>query len=463
MEDTEAITQCEQAKVAGFAEAETMTQEMAASCEADSANCDCSVLEHKSAQTQCEQALAAGLAEAESIAREMRAKCTRDPMNCDCSSIVQASGRQQCEAEYQKHTEEAYAGIRKMLGECIADPQSCECETIQNPEILKFCQEQREIGTSCLETGKAEDCDRIDAERLLPRGMPKFLQPFFSSSIKKKVDAERSKRLGEVYKVMASCVEDVESCDCSQLEYDYAQNTCEKQKKISTDCINGDAEACDNLDDTAIFSSNLPSFVRPFMEKRISSLIKGKKDRLYAQSASVITDCIKDAHECDCTKLTYGQAICEERKAVAMKCEEGDIDACMDIEGNVLPANVPSFIRGPLEKIIQPLIAAKKKGVAMSMMADMGPKMATCFENPESCDCSFVPKTYQSFCEERRLLGVDCIDGDFEACETLENLPMVPEDVPSFVRGPLEGIVKKNMGGVMARIAEAKAQARSAS
>ncbi len=250
----------------------------------------------------------------------------------------------------------------------------------------------------------------------------------------------------EIHKFILGCLESPETCDCSKTN-ENGRGFCNAQLEKVNKCMKGiGPTACENMEEV-ILPDNMPGFMKKFMGTTLKDAVKNKKASAIKKSTEQAKLCVEKPEECDCSNVPgYAKDFCSNKKDLAIQCmKEYNITACMilDADESVLPPTVPEGIRKILEPIIKPIIDAKKNAVKQLAAKDAVVIANSCFANIETCDCSKIPHINgRLFCKERvDLVGV-CMKGDIEACMTLDSLPIMPDDVPEFIRNAIEPLIK---------------------
>ncbi len=250
-----------------------------------------------------------------------------------------------------------------------------------------------------------------------------------------------------IFKFALNCVESPENCDCTSL--DEGAEFCGEQIDKAKECMNN-FNKCEGLEDDYILPGNMPDFMKKFFGTTMKSAIKQKKEsyakKIAGQQAKI---CIETPENCDCDSVpVYAGEFCENKKNLSIQCmNENNITACniLDADETILPPNFPEGIRKIIEPIIRPMVNAKKETVKQLALSNTVGIVTSCFaKNFENCECEKIPHvTGRIFCAERMELGRQCVNGDIDVCKEVDSMPMIPEDIPSFVRKPLEPLIKK--------------------
>ncbi len=93
-----------------------------------------------------------------------------------------------------------------------------------------------------------------------------------------------------------------------------------------------------------------------------------------------------------------------------------------------------------LKELIKKDIAEREEQAKQEMIS----QLTTCVMDPRQCDCSKIPvKKHQQECEENTALAIKCeYEEDMSACDELQSKPIVPEDMPAFLKPFFESTMK---------------------
>lgn len=101
------------------------------------------------------------------------------------------------------------------------------------------------------------------------------------------------------------------------------------------------------------------------------------------------------------------------------------------------PENAPEWLREAIEGEIQ-----QREEEAIAEMVEV---LTTCVNDPRDCDCSDIPvDKHRQDCEENKALAIRCeFEQDMNACQELEGKPLVPDDVPEYLRPAFESTMSE--------------------
>ncbi len=101
------------------------------------------------------------------------------------------------------------------------------------------------------------------------------------------------------------------------------------------------------------------------------------------------------------------------------------------------PENAPAWLREAIEGEMQ----QREEGA----IAELVEVLTTCVNDPRDCDCSGIPvDKHRQDCEENKALAIRCeFEQEMSACEELESKPLVPDDVPEFLRPAFESTMSE--------------------
>ncbi|HLE07941.1 MAG TPA: hypothetical protein VI933_04985 [archaeon] len=360
MGEPQAVARCEKEVNIG--------KEVKAECETDLDKCDCSKIDNEIARASCNNAknYAVGWKD------KFKKQCEDDPMNCDCSTVPNAAGVSECVKQKEIAIKQSQGEIGKQLDACFSDVDKCDCSKLPKPEYVKFCSEQLDIGKTCRDTGQL--CDRLENYDISPPGLPEFLKPFFKSSIRAKVDAEKNKALAQASDVARECVMDVKNCKCESIPQAY-RDFCIERRTLQTECqYDKKVESCEKLDQmTEVVPSTAPAFIKIPLDALLRPLINLQKEQIkgqYAEEArKQIVGCITNVDTCDCSKVPMRyRDFCQGKVDKTKKCYAGDYGTCFKLmdEKNV-PEDIPSFIRIFVEAPADAAVKAQSEMMYMKM------------------------------------------------------------------------------------------------
>jgi hypothetical protein len=154
---------------------------------------------------------------------------------------------------------------------------------------------------------------------------------------------------------------------------------------------------------------------------------------------------LSNPEKCDCGKTPgYARAFCEKKKALQIKCEAGDYDACLvlDQEPN-LPEGIPTFAVGLLEKTVNALKNARKQLTMANASRKVGNMILACMDDAAKCDCSLAPAgAIKAFCEHKKTLVGQCREKKmYEACFQLDEEENYPPETPDLIKSYIKNNV----------------------
>lgn len=185
----------------------------------------------------------------------------------------------------------------------------------------------------------------------------------------------------------------------------------EKLFNYCTELANQDYETM--LKDEKCKSENAPVWLKDKVDEKINDLKENASEKIL----EVLTNCINDPRDCDCSKIPAGNAEtkCEESKALAIKCEfQEDKSACTQLN-NIdlnLPSNIPKFLQPFFKQKLNDAIGSKEK----EMFNKFAPK-----------ECIEAKATTREECEKimfEKNAPRECIEAGAttkEACEKIMN------------------------------------------
>ncbi len=99
------------------------------------------------------------------------------------------------------------------------------------------------------------------------------------------------------------------------------------------------------------------------------------------------------------------------------------------------PDNAPEWLRDKIKTEMTDREEEAKK--------EMVSQITTCINDPRQCDCSKIPVAkHRNDCEKNTALAIKCeYEQEMAACDELSKQPIVPEDIPSFLRPLFEQTV----------------------
>jgi len=382
---------CELNKQKAIAEMEKQKTNVEQACRKDLSKCDCSAVEDEDGRKQCELAVIEAKYQIEKQKTDKIRSCAGDIEACDCSDLENEAGRTECE----QRLSEGKALKSKIENACKADLLNCDCSEITD-----------EVGKTICEAGVKNGLEEADSA---------------------------------VKNALSKCFKDVEKCDCSQLglsEQSYV-DFCDIQKTYGLNCKH-EGLNCDKLEDVDIYPAGMPSWLGKIFAKSYADYVNKEKEKGAKEAAGVITQCLNDPESCDCGKTPgYARAFCEKKKALQIKCEGGDYDACLVLEQEpVLPDGIPPFAVGMLEKLVNTLKNAKKQITMASAANKVGNMILECMDDASKCDCSLAPSgAIKTFCGHKKMLVGECREGKiYESCFKLDEEANYPPETPDLIK-----------------------------
>ncbi len=249
-----------------------------------------------------------------------------------------------------------------------------------------------------------------------------------------------------VKSALSKCFKDVEKCNCSQLglqEQSYV-DFCEIQKSYGLSCKH-EGTNCDKLDNVEIYPAGMPPWLGKIFATSYADYVNKEKEKGAKEAAGVITQCLNDPQNCDCGKTPgYARAFCEKKKALQVKCEGGDYDACLILEKEPnLPEGVPTFAVGMLEKLVNMLKNARKQLTMANAARKVGNMILECMDDSSKCDCSLAPSgQIKTFCEHKKKLVNECRERKiYESCFKLDEEANYPPETPNLIKDYIQSSV----------------------
>lgn len=390
------------------------------------------------AQEAARQAQAEAERQAQIIKTKIEQDCRRNLSACDCSSVKDEAGRKQCELAVIEAKYQAEKQKTDKIRLCVNNIDACDCSDIENATGRAECEQKlqgsktlkEKIKKACEENPINCDCSAIEQSEgrsQCEEGVKKGL-----------AEAENS-----VKSSLSKCFKNVEECDCSQLdlkEQSYI-DFCETQKSYGLNCKH-EGTNCDKLENVEIYPPGMPAWLGKFFSKTYADYINKEKEKGAKEAAGVVTQCLNDPQNCDCGKTPgYARAFCEKKKALQIKCEAGDYDACLilDSESN-LPEGIPPFAVGMLEKLVNTLKNARKQLTMANAARKVGNMILECMDDASKCDCSLAPAgAIKTFCEHKKTLVGQCREQKiYESCFKLDEEKNYPPETPDLIKNYIQ-------------------------
>ncbi len=360
-------------------------------CRKNLSSCDCSSIENEDARKQCELAVIEAKYQAEKQKTDKIRSCVNNIDACDCSDIKDEAGKSECEQKLG----EGKALKGKIEKACRDNSINCDCSQIEQPEGRSQCEEGVKKGLS--------EADSV------------------------------------VKSAFSKCFKDVEKCNCSELglpEKSYV-DFCEIQKTYGLNCKH-EGTNCDKLENVEIYPSGMPPWLGKIFSKSYADYVNKEKEKGAKEAAGVITQCLNEPENCDCGKTPgYARAFCEKKKALQIKCENGDYDACLVLEKEPnLPEGIPPFAVGMLEKLVNTLKNARKQLTMANAARKVGNMILECMDDSSKCDCSLAPSgPIKTFCEHKKTLVNECREKKiYESCFRLDEEANYPPETPDLIK-----------------------------
>ncbi len=334
-------------------------------CINDITNCNCELISNDLARAECVKNKEFYI----DYVTNFKSKCEVNLSDCDCSKIPELTAQVKCQQEKERAILEAKSSIYSALYNCFKDVKNCDCSKLPNEAYVAYCEETRDYGLACMETGSL-GCERLDSIRLYPPGLPVFLRPYFSSTMKYFIDAEKVKWMSKAVDNAKNCVIDPENCSCDDVPV-YSRGFCLEKKELQTDCIiNRNITACEVLDESVeVVPRTAPKFVRDFFNPILRPLVLLQKERVkgrYAQEVKdLMIDCIRDTVNCDCSGVpAMYRDFCDNKVNLVKRCKSKDYDSCFKLmdEPNI-PSDLPGFIKVFVEPSINREVEVKMNEV----------------------------------------------------------------------------------------------------
>ncbi len=276
-------------------------------------------------------------------------------------------------------TPEQKALAIKLVTNCIDSPETCNCNSIPQGEgsegAVSFCEEKKQLAMQCMRESTEEACEGLDDMYSVPSYLPKFIQDFFKTSVRKLIDNKRDKEIARYGVLIGECISKIEECNCSQFPT-VALNFCENKRNLSRSCLTDfDDDACAKLDNEV--EDLVPAGVPDIIRKPLSLIIRplaiakaqGEKAMAVQKSMKTLEECFDNPEACNCFNIPSksGAKFCEEHRVLMAPCFSGNITACNELDAMpILPPNMPGF----MEKALKPLLERRireKRNMIMAM------------------------------------------------------------------------------------------------
>ncbi|MFH0713550.1 MAG: hypothetical protein V1722_03285 [Candidatus Micrarchaeota archaeon] len=451
-----AVSLCEQNK----AKVESFIQR----CAADVDNCNCAELGEQEMVTACNYQLV----QLQSQVKQFAERCYKDMEACSCSEFKVPRQVEMCEAQKHQYLQKAQA----IVLQCVDDPFKCDCSSLGNH--AGECQRQVDIGKQVRELchQDLEKCDCSPIENKAARESCTNAKAYgleFKSKFEKQCtdnpvtcdcatipsaagrkECEEKKQIaikqaeGEIAGYMDACFANMEKCNCNALPKPEYVPFCKEMLGYGLSCLN-EGVMCEKLEDVDMAPPGIPEFLRPYFKQSFRAKLEAAKQDGARKAGEIAKTCVLDPEKCDCSAVPlYARDFCVEKKTLQLSCiNDKDIAACnkLDASLEVVPPDVPSFIRGPLDALLRPLVLIQKDQIKGQYAQETKDLILQCIDDIEKCRCNDVPKMYRDFCNHKVSLVKQCYSKNYNACFTVLDEKNIPDDVPGFIRVFIEGDV----------------------
>ena len=317
----------------------------------------------------------------------------------------------------------------QIINDCHRDPFSCSCDIIPCEDVLDSEHEQKEQAYQrCLQ--EKQTCyDRLDEGR--------------------------QKALEQRERISSTCRENLDECDCSQIDTNEGRRECE----IELERARREAEA-----QRTKFTEIISEQCRISFDNCDCSIIENPQGRDECELAVLtakreaqrerekkIVHCTNNIDDCDCSSIENqeGREECFFRLNEAKELKEKIESACREDLGACDCTSIENE-KGRRECEQRRREAMEEAG------AQVNAALIRCFRNVDECVCSELglPKQeYVDFCEVQQSYGFNCRDHGLY-CEKLEEISYVPFGLPQF----LEPIFRRTYADLVNREKEAGAR-----
>ncbi len=386
---------CEAKRQTAIAEIEETKARIEGECRENISACNCDSIENENGKKECELAIIEAKYQAEKEKQDKIKACTEDLDNCDCLDITNQTGQIECSVKVEAARELKV----KIEIACRENPINCDCSEIET-----------ESGRTQCEEGKKQGLEEAE---------------------------------NKVKEALSKCFKNVEACNCSALDLPEESyiSFCEIQKTYGLNCKHEGTD-CEKIEDVEIYPAGMPAWLGKFFAKDYSAYIEKEKQKGAKEAAGIIQSCMDNPETCQCERTpTYAQAFCEKNKALQIKCEAGDYDACIVLDETPnLPEGVPDFSYSLLDKLVGKLRSGKKQLIQSNAARKVGNMILACMDNASLCDCSLAPAgAIKSFCLHKQgLVGLCREQKNYEACFTLDEEVNYPIETPNIIKSYIQ-------------------------
>jgi hypothetical protein len=386
---------CEAKRQDAIRQIEEIQSKIEVSCRKNINACSCDEIDNNDGRKKCELAVIEAKYQAEKQRQDKIRQCSENIDTCDCSDIADEAGKTECEnkiAEVKKFKAEIEAACRE-------NPINCDCTAIEQESGRKQCEDDKQKGLA-----EAED---------------------------------------NIKKALSTCFKNVETCDCSALGLEKQEyiSFCQIQKSYGLNCKR-EGTNCDKLENVEIYPPGMPPWLGTLFAKSYKDYVEKEKAQGAKTAAGIIAQCLESATNCRCEATpSYARAFCEKNKALQIKCESGDYDACIVLDqAPNLPEGVPSFSYSLLDRAVASLRGARKMLVQGNAARKVGNMILSCMDSSANCDCSLAPSgSIKSFCEHKKGLVNLCREKkNYDACFTLHDEANYPVETPDIIKSYIQ-------------------------
>ncbi len=317
--------------------------------------------------------------------------CKENPLACDCSQLKK----------------QAQAG----------DEQIRECNEKLKEGLEKMQKQKRELMEKCQQNLDLCDCSKIEKR-----------------SWREECEKARSAAYAERERITEECSENLDKCDCSKVTTSGGRTECEQMKQQGLEKRDEMKEKC-TKDPLNCDCNILPAHMKKGCEK--------EKEKMFKQAEKdivrIINECANDVENCDCTKIVSPdyQTFCETQKQYALDCMNIGANCDKLSEINILPANVPEFLKVFLKQSVKDVVKRKLNDASTQAQGII----QECIETPEKCKCDTLKPAYKEFCQQKKELQLKCYANDYTACMELENQPDLPENFNLPGKGIIQALI----------------------
>lgn len=389
----------------------------------------------------CEQQVQEAILKMQEQKASIEQQCRKNLDKCDCSSIENEDGRKQCELAVIEAKYQAEKQKTDKINSCVNNINKCSCSDIENEAGRTECEQK-------LSEGKAlkDKIEKACRENPVNCDCSSISQPAGKAQCEDGIKNGLEEAGGKIQSFLSKCFKNVDTCNCSQLglEQQSYVDFCDIQKTYGLNCKH-EGTNCDKLENVDIYPVGMPPWLGKLFSKSYADYVNKEKEKGAKEAAGVITQCLNDPQNCDCAKTPgYAKAFCEKKKALQIKCEGGDYDACIVLENEPnLPDGVPPFAVGTLEKLVNSLKNARKQLTMANAARKVGNMILECMDDASKCDCSLAPSgAIKTFCLHKKTLVGQCReDKNYDSCFKLDEESNYPPETPDFIKGYIQNNV----------------------